>query len=484
MTVRTPRSDSFDTIVVGSGIGGLVSAAALARLRGQRVLVLEQHGTIGGFTHEFKRPGGYRWDVGVHYLGGMGPGDQGSRILDRLGDGSLAFSRMPEPFERYVYPGLDFRQPGDPDQFRASLTAAFPRETRGIRRYLDAVHGAARWVAVHGVREVLPPLIRGGARMAFPRGGRVARRTTAEVLSGCVEDPLLRAVLASQWGDYGLRPGESAFGIHALIVDHYLRGGWYPVGGGGAIARSLRPTIEGTGGEVRAHARVRRILVEHGRAVGVVMDSGDVLRAPFVISDAGAANTYGHLLGDAAPAHARTALARFPPPYTVVAVFLGLSGDPATLGVNGGNVWVFEGTDHDDPAKLASYVSFPSMKDPLATAHTAEIISPVDANAFREWAGRPWPRRDAAYLDAKNAIADRAMGLAETAIPGLRALTAMREVATPLTFAHFDGTATGGSTAFRAFLFGSGMDSRARAQQSPGWPSAAPMHSVPVSWAP
>ena len=60
--------DTWDAIVVGSGIGGLASAAFLSRYAGKRVLVLERHYVPGGYTHVFHRPG-YEWDVGLHYIG-------------------------------------------------------------------------------------------------------------------------------------------------------------------------------------------------------------------------------------------------------------------------------------------------------------------------------------------------------------------------------------------------------------------------------
>ena len=63
----------LDAIVIGSGMGGLTCAAALAR-SGKRVLVLEQHDRAGGSTHSFdssenKGPPGYRFDSGLHYTG-------------------------------------------------------------------------------------------------------------------------------------------------------------------------------------------------------------------------------------------------------------------------------------------------------------------------------------------------------------------------------------------------------------------------------
>ena len=60
----------YDAIVIGSGLGGLTTAALMAKA-GKKVLVLERHYTAGGFTHSFKRRG-YEWDVGVHYVGQVG----------------------------------------------------------------------------------------------------------------------------------------------------------------------------------------------------------------------------------------------------------------------------------------------------------------------------------------------------------------------------------------------------------------------------
>ena len=65
---RAERLDGpYDAVIIGSGMGGLTTAALLSRL-GKKVLVLEQHYTIGGFTHSYERQG-YEWDVGVHYIG-------------------------------------------------------------------------------------------------------------------------------------------------------------------------------------------------------------------------------------------------------------------------------------------------------------------------------------------------------------------------------------------------------------------------------
>jgi hypothetical protein len=85
----------FDSIVIGSGMGGMTVAALLARHAGQRVLVLERHYTPGGFTHSFRRPG-YEWDVGVHYVGRVTNLESSERAaFDYLAKAGFSGSRCP-----------------------------------------------------------------------------------------------------------------------------------------------------------------------------------------------------------------------------------------------------------------------------------------------------------------------------------------------------------------------------------------------------
>ena len=59
----------YDAIIIGTGISGLCTGTLLA-MEGKKVLLLEKHFKIGGYTHTFKRQN-YEWDVGIHYIGGV-----------------------------------------------------------------------------------------------------------------------------------------------------------------------------------------------------------------------------------------------------------------------------------------------------------------------------------------------------------------------------------------------------------------------------
>ena len=146
----------FDTIVIGSGIGGMTTAALLARA-GQRVLVLEQHYVPGGFTHSFKRPGGYHWDVGVHAVGEVTQRSLTGRLLTSLTDDRLQWASLGPVYDEFDFPGglhLDF--PDTPQRFRENLLEAFPAEQRAIDGYLHRVREVAGSMRRYYLARLLP----------------------------------------------------------------------------------------------------------------------------------------------------------------------------------------------------------------------------------------------------------------------------------------------------------------------------------------
>ena len=444
----------YDVIVIGSGIGGLAAAGLLARVAGKRVLVLEKHTEPGGLTHTFRRDGA-SWDVGVHYIGQLEPGGLIRSYFDYLSGGELEWVRMPDHYDRFVYPGLDFPVPSGQDAYQQRLTEVFPSEARAIRRYFRDIRRAARWGMLRFIQAMAPRPIASVARGLQRLTGRMATRTTQDYLKRRFRSPRLRALVASQWGDYGLPPSRSPFVVHAGIVRHYLDGAWFPEGGSSRIARTFEKGIEQAGGAVRVSQEVVEILVEDGAATGVrVRDHRDpfspevVHRAPVVISNVGAAITFGQLLPTdgavgQATAPVRSLIEGYGTGPSAVTVYLRLREDPRTIGVDGGNSWIYRDFDHDRSVAIKDerfpqgvFVSFPSVKSG-ERVHTAELISFLSTSEFGAWQGTQLGNRGAYYSKLKKRLGHEMLRLAETAIPGLSDLVGYMEVSTPLTVEHY-----------------------------------------------
>ncbi|MBW2224447.1 MAG: NAD(P)/FAD-dependent oxidoreductase, partial [Deltaproteobacteria bacterium] len=259
----------FDVIVVGSGMGGMTTAAALSRLE-HKVLLLEQAQTIGGLTHSFSRDG-FTWDVGLHYCGTFGHDQPAGRILDWLSGGTIEFRSVGTVYDTLHFPdGFEISVARPEAAYKMELKDRFPDNAAEIDAYFEALQSAE--TAAHGVAgdRSVPEPFRSAHRWWNRRKiQRWCGRTTGEVIADIITDPKLASVLSAQWGTYGGKPKEASFGMHATIVGHYLDGAGYPVGGASAIAAGLVPVIEAAGGSARPETPVSAILFEEGKAIGV-----------------------------------------------------------------------------------------------------------------------------------------------------------------------------------------------------------------------
>jgi all-trans-retinol 13,14-reductase len=452
---------SWDAILIGSGLGSLVCAVALAR-HGQKVLMLEKHYTPGGFTHVFKRKR-FEWDVGIHYIGEVhDPGSGLRRIFDALSGDQLDWADMGEVYDRIVFGDTLYELPKGGRAFAARMKEYFPGEAGAIDRYMDLITETSRSARNFFMEKAMPPL---ASAVAGPwmrrRYQRQADRTTLEVLRGLTSNEQLIGVLTGQYGDYGLPPAQSSFAMHAVLVRHYLKGGAFPVGGSARIFETIAPQVTSRGGAIYTNAAVERILVENGRAVGVRMQDGHELRAKAVVSGAGAWNTFGRLLDPELPLakEAKSRLDRIGPSASHLSLYIGLNATARELRLPKANYWVYpEGYDHDahvarflaDPeAPLpVAYISFPSAKDPdferrYPGRATVEVISLAPWERFAPWADTRWQHRGEDYEALKSRLSDRLLGELLRREPQVRDHLESWELSTPLSTAHFAGYAQG-----------------------------------------
>ncbi len=445
----------YDAIVIGSGMGGLTTAALLSEL-GWKVCVLEQHYTAGGFTHSYERSG-YEWDVGVHYIGDVGARTRTRRLFDFLSDGKLEWAPMADEYDRFYVGNKVFTARAGKQAFRDNLVRQFPDEEHAIDEYLKLLSSSGGALSAFGMGRVLKPWQQSLARPYLKwKTPRVFFRNTYDVLSDLTDDQDLIAVLCGQWGDMGLPPKQSTFMVHAMIARHYLYGGYYPVGGAWKIADSIIPKIREAGGEVFTYARVKDILIEGGRVAGVEMQDGHCITCERVISSAGVDNTFRHLLPTSVVEQSGydELLEHVEPSFAHLGVYIGLNATAEELGLPKTNYWIYPGSDYDaaveafmkDPQEPfpVVYISFPSAKDPdYLNRHpgtaTIEIVAPAPYEWFARWRDKTWGKRGDDYDAFKAELGDRLMAYLYDKVPEVRGKVDYFEVSTPLSTDWFGG---------------------------------------------
>ena len=279
-------------------------------------------------------------------------------------------------------------------------------------------------------------------------------RSLAELFDHCELSALARTVLAAQSGNYGAAPRDVSVATHATVTDHYLRGAYYPAGGGQTMIASLVEVLEAHGGELWTRCAARRISLNDGGVCGAELADGRRINAPIVVSNADYRRTILELCEDGAGfpqelvARARAATMRLP----LAVLYLGL--DVAKPDVPNANIWwlatedieksyarLYEGVCDELPFV---FISFASVKEPgggsaCPPGHSNLQVMTVCPPGYGRWGVRGGPadgvryRRDPAYLAAKRWLTEAMLTAAETAIGPLRDHIVHLEVATPLT---------------------------------------------------
>ena len=466
-------TERWDCIVVGSGLGGLTCAAYLAAT-GRRTLVLESHYVAGGNSQVFRRrvaQHDFEFDVGIHYIGECGPEGMITRLLRSVGVADRVRFRQldPDGYTTLVFPDLTFRIPAGWERYRERLLATFPSEAGSLSAVLDVLQevaaGAGRMRA--GEIDEMTLLTECPAFLAW------GLRPVTELFAHYGLSPRAAAVLLGESGDYGVRPSKTPVALQAGLTDHYMRGAFYPEGGGQVIAARLVEAIEAYGGEVRTQAPVSRIRCDAtGRIVGVTVGGKPGrptvdIDAPVVVSNADLKRTCLELVGRE---HWRPdtleRIEGFRMSLPLFCCYLVLDADRVT-GQPNTNYFLWGSYDIERiyadledgrlPAEDFVYVTVASRKDPtnerMAPAGWTNLqIMTMVPRDYTRWHVMDGPatvgnayHRDRAYRAAKAALMERLIHAAERVLPGVGSEIRWKEAASPLTQERFTRS-TGGTS--------------------------------------
>ena len=265
--------NTFDSIIIGSGAGGLSTALCLARA-GQKVLVLEQHSVPGGWCHSFTLKG-QRFSPGVHYIGLLDKGQSTEQLYKGLGIANdLVFFRMNANAYDHCFIGNEkYNLPAGINNFQESLIAQFPQEKKNIIEYLKLIQRVNREL------QLIPTLKGFWQNITVPfrtkHFGKFALFSLKRVINWHIKNPTLKAILNAQCGDHGLPPNKASFPVHCSVMNHYFDGGFYPMGGGSGIVKAMTNKIKQYDGIIKTNQNVDKILLNNKKAIGVKLADGE-----------------------------------------------------------------------------------------------------------------------------------------------------------------------------------------------------------------
>lgn len=436
---------SRKAVIIGTGAGGLMAAASLAR-SGYEVVALERAKQLGGYLNPFARKH-FHFDPGVHYVGQCRPGELIHRVLRSVGvDAGELFAEMDrDGFDVLRFPGFEMRICAGLDAYEERLKETFEQDGRDISRYFDLLRLVGDLLSGRRPRQL-------ASLRAAPSLLRI-RGTWGQLLEGMIRNPELRAVLAGQCGDIGLPPSRAPAFLGLGLTLHFAEGSFFPRGGSGALRDAIVESASAHGAVFRRRAEVTKIHVHDGAVRAVELASGERFDADVVVSAIDPTLTYGSLIDPAhLPKKILAKTRRTKASVGSMCIFLGMRRDLRQHGLGAFNVWDYPSWDLDAaygdiidgqmPADWPFFLSPNSLKDDTGSmapegCTTLEVVTLAPHAPFAKWEGQKSFKRGDEYNGEKERIADSVLASVEKRWPGLVGDVEIRDVATPVTNTHY-----------------------------------------------
>lgn len=281
----------FDCIVIGAGVGGLISTGRLAS-NGFKTLLIDKNSTPGGYLQSFKRKG-VTFDSSIDCFSGLDANGPITRVLEALGVKDEIVPIKIDPVRRSIFPSMTIDVHSDIERYIEDLKSFFGSERVGIDSFFSTLRGLYSEIKawgefITGLRpdELIPERLISASRLTYK-----------DLLDAHIKDDRLKAVLSDRCPFYGLPASRaSAIAMAALVMSYFDSGAYRVKGGSQRLAEALVKGIRAKGSSVSMNTTATKILTEGGRAVGIETSDNERYTARAVISAIDFHTTFNRLL--------------------------------------------------------------------------------------------------------------------------------------------------------------------------------------------
>lgn len=444
-------SEKYDIVIIGSGLGGLVSALILAK-EGYKVCVLEKNQQFGGNLQTFSRDK-VIFDTGVHYIGGLSEGQNLNRYfkyLEILDD--LPLKKMDEQGHDIITFDDDpkeYPHAQGYERFIKTMLRYFPGEETALQAYRQKMEDTCDNFPLYRMRQ----------SKAYHENPAVFEERVKDFLDSITDNERLKAVLAGSNLLYAGDGKRTPLYMHALSVNSYIESSYRCIRGGSQITKALLKRLRDYGGKALKRQEVIKFNTSDGKVVSVETASGDVVSGDIFIS-----NIDPKFTVDMLPSHLfrKSYLSRIKNIESTIAAFsLYLVLKPGTFEYLNCNYYHFKDTasvwtalnytQEDWPR--AYMVSMGPNADDGQWADNMTIMTYMHFDEVEPWVetfntAADKNDRGQRYEDFKAEKSERIIAQLETKFPNIRSCIKATYASTPLSYRDYIGCNRGAMYGF------------------------------------
>ncbi|MDI1356448.1 MAG: FAD-dependent oxidoreductase [bacterium] len=440
----TPKK--YDTVIIGSGMGGLCSAYILSK-EGFKVCVLEKNRQLGGSLQIFSREK-VIFDTGIHYIGGLSEGQNLNRYFkyfDLMGKLKLKLMDV-EGFDRISFSGdpTHYMHSQGYDNFIRVLSEQFPGERENITRYCTKIREICKFFPMYNLEEGQKDLI----------SANFLETDTKAYIESVTANKKLQSVLAGTNPLYAGEPNKTPLYVHALVVNTYIESAWKCMDGGAQIAKYLAESIRSMGGDIFNYSEATKFNFSGDTIKNVQLSDGRVIEGKNFISNCDLSRTMDMI----EPGHIRHAYRNRINHLenTVSAFILYVVLKSKSVKYFNHNVYHYENEEvwdvfnYDDASWPKGFALFPqySSKNPEYT-DSVIVLTYMKYSDMKEWDSslniipNHKQSRGAAYEDFKEQKSQKLIKILEQRMTNLKGNIESYYSSTPLTYRDYIGTRDG-----------------------------------------